>query len=97
MVQFPTMAAARAVKVELPSVSLKSINLVVPKDEMEKEQLLEDLTQMGCEGLFAEPWSLKSREMVQEFLQPRSNQWKETLRRDPDWWTADLWAEVYGF
>ena len=67
-------AGTRAVKIELPPVSLKSVNPVVPKDKKEKEQLLEDLTQMGCEGLLAEPWTLRSEEMAQEFLQPRSNQ-----------------------
>ena len=71
--QLLAMAGTRAVKIELPLVSLKFGNLIVPKDEKEKEQLLEDLTQMGCEGLLTEPWILKSRGMAQEFLQPCSN------------------------
>ena len=90
-------AGAHAVKIELPPVSLKSVNSVVPRDEEEKDQLLEDLIRMGCGGLLAEPWALRSEAMAQEFLQPCSNQWEGTLRRDPDRWTADLWAEVYGF
>ena len=52
---------------------------------------------MGCEGLLKEPWSLKNRDMVQEFLHPRSNEWERTIRRLPKKWTADSWAEVYGF
>ena len=44
-----------------------------------------------------QPWRLKSREMVQEFLHPRSNEWEGTIRRLPEKWTADSWAEVYGF
>ena len=52
---------------------------------------------MGCEGLLDKPWVLKSREMVQEFLQPRSNQWDNTIRRMSEKWTADKWADVYHF
>src|SRR5450759_1426176 len=91
------MAAARAVKIELPSVSLKAVNPSVPTDEKKKEQLLEDLIRMGCRGLLAEPWNLRSAAMAQEFLEHRANQWEKTLRCDPDRWTADVWAEVYGF
>src|SRR5450759_1222736 len=91
------MAGARAVRIELPSVSLKSVNPVIPKDDKEKEQLLEDLIQMGCGGLLAEPWTFRSEVMAQEFLAPRANHWEGTLRLDPDRWIADVWAEVYGF
>ena len=35
--------------------------------------------------------------MVQEFLLPRSNEWEWTIHRLPEKWTADSWAEVYGF
>ena len=38
------MAKASAVKVDLPSVSLKSVSPIVPKKEEEKIQLVEDLT-----------------------------------------------------
>ena len=91
------MAKTSAVKVEVPSVSLKSVTPVVPKNEEEKWQLVEDLTRMGCEGLLTEPWTLRSKAMVQEFLQLRSNEWKDTIRRDPEQWTADSWVEVYSF
>ena len=86
-----------AVKLEIPSVSLQTVAPSISQDKEEKEQLLQDLTRMGCEGLLKEPWTLKNRAMVQEFLQPRSNQWEGTIRRLPDQWTADSWAEVYGF
>ena len=91
------MAASRVTKVEYLPVSLKSVVPVIPRTEKEKEQLIEDLTTMGCEGLLAEPWAIKSEEMVQEFQRPRSNEWEGTIRRDPEHWTADLWADVYGF
>ena len=58
------MAKAGIVKVELPSVSLKSVTLVVPKNNEEKEQLVEDLTCMGYEGLLVEPWILRSEAMA---------------------------------
>ena len=91
------MEKARTAKVENLSVSLKSVVPVVPKDEKENQQLVEDLTRMGCKGLLVEPWALKSEAMAQEFLQGRSNKWKGTLRRDPERWTVERWAEVYSF
>ena len=63
------MEKTRAVKVEVHLVNLRSIVLVVPKNEEKKRQLLEDLTRIGCEGLLVQPWSLKSEEMAQAFLQ----------------------------
>ena len=62
------MGRTGAVKVEVPSVNLKFVVPIVPKNKEEKRQLVEDLTRMGCEGLLVEPWSLKSEAMVQEFL-----------------------------
>ena len=62
------MGKTEAVKVEVYLVSLRSVVLVVPKNEGEKRQLVEDLTWIGCEGLLAQPWTLKSEEMAQEFL-----------------------------
>ena len=58
------MEKTGANKVEVPSVSLRSVVPVVPKNEEEKRQLVEDLTRMGCEGVLAQPWGLKSEEMA---------------------------------
>ena len=58
------MAKFSAIKVELPSVSLKSVIPVVPRNTEKKEQLVEDLTRMGYEGLLVEPWMLRSEAMV---------------------------------
>ena len=63
-----------AVKLEVPLVSLRSVMPLVPRDAKEKEQLVEDLTQMGSKGLLAKLWTLRSKAMVQEFLQARSNE-----------------------
>ena len=62
------MRKAGIVKVEEPLVSLKLVVPIVSKNEQEKQMLVEDLTQMGCEGLLMEPWALKSKTMAQEFL-----------------------------
>ena len=62
------MGKVGTVKVEVHPMSLKSVILVVPKDEKEKELLVEDLTRMGYKGLLVEPWVLKSKVMAQEFL-----------------------------
>ena len=40
---------------------------------------------------------LKNRDMVQEFLRPRSNQWEGMIRRLLEKWTVDTWANVYRF
>ena len=40
---------------------------------------------------------MKSKALVKVFQHPRSNEWDGTLRRLPELWTADRWAEVYSF
>ena len=91
------MAGTSAAKGAYLPVSLKAIVPVIPKSDREKAELIEDLTKMGCEGLMVHPWDLRSEEMVQEFQRPRSNEWENTIRRDPNHWTAELWADVYMF
>ena len=91
------MRKTGAIKVEMHLVSLRSICPSVPKDEEEKWLLVEDLARIGCEGLLIQPWSLRSEEMVQEFLQECSNKWEGTIRRDLERWTTKTWAEVYSF
>ena len=77
------------VKMEITTVGLLMVVPSIPRDPVEKDQLKEDLKRMDCEGLIAQPWTLKSREMVQEFLWLRTNQWKNTIWRLPEKWTAD--------
>ena len=48
-------AGARAVKLEVTSVSLQTIVPSIPKNKEEKEQLVQALTHMGYEGLLKEP------------------------------------------
>ena len=67
------MAGTSAAKVEYLPVSLKAVIPVIPASDHESDQLIEDLTKMGCEGLLAAPWSVRSEAMVQEFQHPRSN------------------------
>ena len=91
------METSSTAKVEYLPVNLKAVVPVIPRADKEKDQLIEDLTRMGCEGLLASPWSLRSELMVQEFQQACSNKWDNTIQRDPEHWTADSWADVYGF
>ena len=58
---------------------------------------VEDVTRIGCEGLFTQPWSLRSEAMAREFSRERSNKWEGTIKKDLERWTADLWAMVYNF
>ena len=78
------MGRTRTIKVEMHPVSLKSIVPVVPKDEGEKQQLVEDLTRMGRKELLMQPWGLKSEEMAQEFLHECSNKWEDTMKKDSE-------------
>ena len=52
---------------------------------------------MGCEGLLAKPWNVQVDDVLREFKFEGGNQWIGTKRRDPDNWTPDTWARVYGF
>ena len=74
------MASTSSMKAELRLVSLRSIPTIAPTNKEEKQQLADDLTKMGCEGLLVEPWTLKSEALVREFLHPRSNEWEATTR-----------------
>ena len=91
------MVGTSTVKTEFLPVSLKSVAPVLLVKDKEKLHLVEDLTKMGYKGLILEPWALKSEAMVQEFQAQRSNEWEGTIRKDPEHWTANLWAEVYNF
>ena len=90
-------AGTNAMKVEFIPVSLKSVFPVIPRKDEEKLRLVDDLTKMGCEGLILEPWEVKSEAMVQKFQAKRSNEWEGTIKRDLEYWTANIWAEVYSF
>jgi hypothetical protein len=79
------------------ALPLRTVHAVIPEDDEEKRQLAEDLTTMGCEGLLAMPWSIKSVPMVMELLYDRTNEWDNTIRGIPEQWTADRWADTYHF
>lgn len=84
-------------EVEHVPIPLKNVSSPIPKREAELKELIEDLTQMGCKGLLAKPWALRSEATLREFLFERGNQWLRTMRQDPKKWTAEAWAEVYNF
>ena len=76
---------------------LKNVVPAVPKREFELKELIEDLTHMGCEGLLAKPWNLRSKAILREFLSERGNQWERTMRQVLEQWIAEVWVDVYGF
>jgi hypothetical protein len=78
-------------------IPLKNVSPAVPKDESKLEELIEDLRRMGCDGLLGKPWNLRSESTLREFKYERGNQWIQTFRQDPERWTAEVWARVYGF
>ena len=64
-------------------VPLKSVVPAIPKKESKLQELIEDLRLMGCEGLLAKPWNLRSETTLREFPFERGNQWIRTMRQDP--------------
>ena len=54
-------------------IPLKNVAPAVPKHESKLKELIEDLTQMGCEGLLAKPWNLRSEATLRELLLKRGN------------------------
>ena len=78
-------------------IPLKNIVPNVPKRESELKELIEDLTRMGCEGLLAKPWNLRSEATLREFLYEQGNQWERTMRQVLEQWTVEVWADVYAW
>ena len=78
-------------------IPLKNVMHAVPKRESELKELIKDLTRMGCQGLLAKPWNLRSEATLREFLSERGNQWERIMWQVLELWTVEVWADVYGF
>jgi hypothetical protein len=78
-------------------IPVKALIPTIPRDDEELQELAEDLRVMGCEGLLAKPWNLRSEDTLREFKYKRGNLWVDTKRRDSDGWTPDVWNRVYEF
>ena len=59
--------------------------------------LKEDLKRMGCRRLLKQLWCFKNKAMVIELFRAKSNEWKKTLRREPNQCTINMLKRVYGF
>jgi hypothetical protein len=60
-------------------------------------ELAVDLTQMGWEGLLPKPWNVRNEAMQRDYLFEQWNQWRRTMKRDSEQWTAEVWVDVYSF
>ena len=78
-------------------VKLRRVVPVIPDKEQEKNELMEDLTSMGCLGLAEKPWGFKEAQMVKELVGERSNQFDNINLGDSARWTEELWRSVYRF
>jgi hypothetical protein len=78
-------------------IPIKALILAIPKEDEELQELAEDLRVMGCEGLLAKPWNLRSEDTLRGFKYERGNQWDHTKRRDPENGTPDVWNRVNKF
>jgi hypothetical protein len=52
---------------------------------------------MGCSGLLEKPWGFKDDRIVRELLDGVTNEFDNTIRATPTWWTEECWREVYNF
>jgi hypothetical protein len=66
-------------EVEHVPIPLRNVSPAIPKSESELKELVEDLTWMGCNGILAKPWNLRSEAILREFLFERGNQWFKTI------------------
>jgi hypothetical protein len=83
---------------DIPSeVKLRKIVSEVPRDEMERGELLEDLQVMGCSGFLEKSWGFKDDRIVRELLDGVSNEFDNSIRGQPVKWTEECWREVYHF
>jgi hypothetical protein len=78
-------------------IPMKPLVPAIPTNDEELRDLGADLRIMGCEGLLGQPWNVQEDHVLREFKFERGNQWLGTKRREPDNWTPDTWARVYGF
>jgi hypothetical protein len=83
---------------EVPSeVKLRKVVPVVPRNETEQGELLEDLQTMGCSGLLEKPWRFKDDQIVRELLDGVSSEFDNSIRATPTRWMEECWREVYNF
>jgi hypothetical protein len=83
---------------EVPSkVRIRKIVPEVPRDEVERGELLEDLQTMGCSGFLEKPWDFKDEGIVRELLDGVSNEFDNSIRALPTRWIEEVWREVYNF
>jgi hypothetical protein len=64
-------------------VKIRKVVPEVPRDEIERGELLEDLQRMGCSGLLEKPWGFKDDRIVRELLDGATNEFDNTIRATP--------------
>jgi hypothetical protein len=83
---------------KVPSeVKLRKVVPDVPRNEIERGELLEDLQTMGCSELLEKPWDFKDNQIVRELLDGVSNEFDNSIQATPTWWMEECWREVYNF
>jgi hypothetical protein len=75
----------------LSEVKLRKVVPEVPRDEVERGELLEDLQVMGCSGFLEKPWGFKDDWIVRELLDGVSNKFDNSIRGQPIRWTKECW------
>jgi hypothetical protein len=75
---------------DIPSkVKLQKVVPEVPRSEMERGEMLEDLQTMGCSGLLEKPRGFKDDRIVRELLDRVSNEFEHSIRASPIRWTEE--------
>ena len=78
-------------------VSLKAMVPVILETPIERRELEEDLTKIGCIGLLNKSWNIKDKGLVRELVEGAPNQFDHTVRCKLEKWTTLVWRETYGF
>jgi len=76
--------------VDKQTVAARMISPIVPSDSAKREELLEDLRQIGWVGLLERLWNLRNDDLIQELILGVPNQYELTVRGQPGAWTNDI-------
>src|SRR3954453_14258083 len=77
-------------------IRVRKVNTSIPRDSAAYQELVEDLTSMGCVGLLRRPWRIRTEGVVEELLTREvPPEFVKTIRGLPEEWTPEVRRQVY--
>ncbi len=76
--------------IQKPLVTGRMVCSTIPEMLRERSQLEDDLSEIGCVGLFLRPWTLKNDRMIEEIIVGASNQYELIVRGRLGTWTDEV-------